>query len=103
MDAATDAKAEVENAQREAARKREESGMKHVPRFFEINKKGQWVPKIVDTVPADPQAAVKYVQEWIWPGRSTAPATPTQSKVVPPPNAAPATNEAPGAVSSTSG
>jgi hypothetical protein len=47
MEAATDAKAEVENAQREAARKREETGVKHVPRFFEVNKQGQWVPKIL--------------------------------------------------------
>lgn len=47
MDAATDAKSEVENAQREAARKREEGGVKHAPRFFEQNKSGQWVPKIL--------------------------------------------------------
>jgi hypothetical protein len=47
MEAATDAKSEVENAQREAARKREESGSKHAPRFFEQNRNGQWVPKIL--------------------------------------------------------
>lgn len=103
MDAATDAKAEVENAQREAARKREETGAKHVPRFFELNKKGQWVPKIVDRIPADPQAAVNYVQEWIWPKQPTAPSTPTQSNIRSPSTPAPATQTSTGAVSSTSG
>ncbi|KDN46049.1 hypothetical protein RSAG8_04556, partial [Rhizoctonia solani AG-8 WAC10335] len=66
MEAATDAKSAVENAQREAARKREETGMKHVPRFFEQNKAGQWVPKILGGIPPHSDAAVKYVQEWIW-------------------------------------
>ncbi|KAB5588656.1 Oxysterol-binding protein [Ceratobasidium theobromae] len=85
MDAATDAKSEVENAQREAARKREEGGVKHAPRFFEQNKSGQWVPKILGGrgIPPDPNEAVEYVQEWIWPKRST--------------------QESPGAISSTSG
>lgn len=103
MDAATDAKTEVENAQREAARKREETGAKHVPRFFELNKKGQWVPKIVDEIPADPQAAVNYVQEWIWPKQPTGASTPTQSKVTPSSTSAPATQAPAGAISSASG
>ncbi|QRV76481.1 oxysterol binding protein [Ceratobasidium sp. AG-Ba] len=118
MDAATDAKAEVENAQREAARKREESGAKHVPRFFEVNKQGQWVPKILsgNGIPSDPDAAVQLVQSWIWPPKNAAPVTSSQpatssqpttssqpvsprSKAVPP---EPGTSRAPGAVSSTS-
>ena len=100
MDAATDAKAEVENAQREAARKREESGTKHVPRFFEQNKNGQWVPKILggSGIPADPQEATRFVQEWIWPARTSAPTTPSRTK------AAPASTDqtSPGVISSNS-
>ncbi|CAE6441432.1 unnamed protein product [Rhizoctonia solani] len=100
MEAATDAKSEVENAQREAARKREETGAKHVPRFFEQNKAGQWVPKILGAngIPSDPEAAVKFVQEWIWPKKTpTQPSTP--SKVA---SKAPATTGSPGAIASTS-
>ena len=44
MDAATDAKTSVEEAQRELQRKRDESGEKFVPRFFE-KVDGRWVPK----------------------------------------------------------
>ena len=47
MEAATEAKAAVEDAQRDLRKKREESGEQHVPRFFEQNKAGQWVPKIL--------------------------------------------------------
>jgi len=102
MDAATDAKAEVENAQREAARKREETAAKHVPRFFEVNKQGQWVPKILsgDGIPADPEAAVRYVQDWIWAKQTTPPATPARSNTA---NSGPASSASPGAISSTSG
>jgi hypothetical protein len=63
MEAATDAKTAVEDAQRELRRKREESGQKHVPRFFE-HRNGRWVPKL--TVPDDRQEAVLAVQQWIW-------------------------------------
>lgn len=45
MEAATDAKSAVEDAQREQRKKLEESGQKHVPRFFEI-RDGRWVPKL---------------------------------------------------------
>jgi hypothetical protein len=45
MDAATTSKGEVEDAQREEARKREEAGKKHVPRFFEL-KEGLWHVKM---------------------------------------------------------
>lgn len=45
MEAATDAKSAVEDAQRESRKKMDECGGKHTPRFFEI-KDGRWVPKI---------------------------------------------------------
>jgi len=63
MEAATDAKSAVEDAQREQRRKMEENGTKHVPRFFAL-KDGHWVPKI--NVPSDPEAATAAIQEWIW-------------------------------------
>jgi hypothetical protein len=44
MDAATEAKTLVEEAQREERKKRDESGEKHVPRFF-VLQDGLWVPK----------------------------------------------------------
>ena len=44
MEAATDAKAAVEDAQRDLRKKREESGEQYVPRFFE-NQNGRWMPK----------------------------------------------------------
>ncbi|KDQ17742.1 hypothetical protein BOTBODRAFT_105620 [Botryobasidium botryosum FD-172 SS1] len=66
MEAATDAKNAVEDAQREEARKREESGVVHQPRFF-IQRKGLWVPNF--TLPTDPDAAIIAVQEWMWSGR----------------------------------
>ena len=45
MEAATDAKLAVEDAQRIQRRKMEESGEKHVPRFFTLQD-GRWVPKV---------------------------------------------------------
>lgn len=45
MDAATEAKSSVEESQRELRRKREESGQKYVPRFFEL-RDNRWMPKI---------------------------------------------------------
>ncbi|KAJ7451120.1 hypothetical protein FB451DRAFT_711085 [Mycena latifolia] len=82
MEAATDAKTTVEDAQREQRRKLEESGGKHVPRFFEL-RDGRWVPKF--TVPSDPQTAPAAVQDWIWSSSSPPPPTtpsppPTNSK-----------------------
>ncbi|KAJ6569525.1 hypothetical protein B0H19DRAFT_1350610 [Mycena capillaripes] len=78
MEAATDAKTAVEDAQREQRRKLEESGGKHVPRFFEL-RDGRWMPKL--TVPSDPQSATSAVQEWIWSTSSPPPPQqPTQSK-----------------------
>jgi len=45
MEGATAAKCAVEDAQREITRKREEKGIKHVPRFFEL-RDGLWQAKI---------------------------------------------------------
>ncbi|RDB29313.1 Oxysterol-binding C23B6.01c [Hypsizygus marmoreus] len=63
MEAATDAKSAVEDAQREARRKMEVSGQKHQPRFF-VNRNGRWLPKL--EVPKDPQEATAAVQQWIF-------------------------------------
>lgn len=45
MEAATAAKAEVEDAQREAAKEREAKGIVHKQRFFEL-RDGLWQAKI---------------------------------------------------------
>jgi len=65
MEAATDAKNAVEDAQREEARKREEGGIPHKPRFF-VKRKDLWVVNFA--LPDDPEVAVKAVQEWMWSG-----------------------------------
>lgn len=46
MEAATESKAAVEDAQREDARRREETGEKYIPRFFEQGRDGLWIAKI---------------------------------------------------------
>jgi len=79
MEAATDAKTNVENGQREQRRRREESGEKHVPRFFRLHD-GRWVPKFI--VPSDLPTASASVQEWIW-GSAPIPRPPSVS---PPPS-----------------
>lgn len=63
MEAATESKSKVEEAQREDRRKREEHGEKHLPRFFE-QRGGRWVPKV--EVPLEPEAAIKVINEFIW-------------------------------------
>ncbi|KAG5730021.1 Oxysterol-binding protein-like protein OBPalpha [Termitomyces sp. T112] len=63
MQAATDAKSAVEDAQRERRKRLEESGGKHEPRFFEY-KNGRWVVKLI--VPSDPEEATKVVRDWIF-------------------------------------
>jgi len=65
MEAATEAKTAVEDAQRETRRKREESNEKHIPRYFDLQD-GRWIPKISD-LPDDPNQAVEVVQRFIWP------------------------------------
>lgn len=67
MEQATVSKTQVEDAQREQRRYMEESGKKHVPRFFELQY-GRWAPKL--QVPKDPQEATKAVQDWIFPPTS---------------------------------
>jgi len=68
MEAATEAKSAVEDAQREMRRKMEESGQKHAPRFFQL-RGGRWEPKL--SVPEDPETAIDTVQKWIWPAEAT--------------------------------
>lgn len=46
MEAATEAKSAVEDAQREMRRKMEESGEKYTPRFFQLVD-GRWEPKLM--------------------------------------------------------
>ena len=46
MEAATESKAAVEDAQRDVAKQRDESGEKHVPRFFEL-RDGLWLAKLM--------------------------------------------------------
>ena len=54
MNAATEAKTAVEESQRELRRKREESGQTFVPRFFQQDKDGRWVPKFTYVPPSPP-------------------------------------------------
>jgi oxysterol-binding protein-related protein 8 len=72
MDAATKAKSAVEDAQREDRRRRDESGAKHVPRFFELVD-DQWTPKL--RLPADAQEAQRAVHDFIWPTSASASAS----------------------------
>ncbi|KAG6849795.1 hypothetical protein H0H93_005045 [Arthromyces matolae] len=67
MEAATDAKSAVEDAQRERRKRLEETGGKHEPRFFTL-KNGRWVINL--TVPDDPEEATKVVRDWIFAGSS---------------------------------
>jgi len=83
MDAATEAKTTVENAQRELRA----TGVKHRTRFFELRDDNCWVPRIqcvslslissagpplnrktllIHRLPQDPQEATAAVQAWIW-------------------------------------
>ncbi|THH17191.1 hypothetical protein EW146_g3570 [Bondarzewia mesenterica] len=70
MEAATEAKSAVEDAQRER-RRREEPAEAHHARFFEL-RGGRWEPKL--TLPQDSEMAVTMVREWIWSSTSAAPA-----------------------------
>ena len=93
MEAATEAKTAVEESQRELRRHREESGQKHVPRFFAM-KGGRWIPKFtyvsllltskkltdecsyacsMNRPPNETEEAVQAVQQWIWSSPSTLP------------------------------
>jgi len=68
MDAATEAKSAVEDAQRDSRKKMEETGQQHIPRFFQLVN-GRWEPKF--TVSDDPVKATEEAQQWIWPPAKT--------------------------------
>jgi len=51
MEAATDAKSAVEDAQREQRKKMEENAQKHVPQFF-VLRDGRWEPKFTYVAPS---------------------------------------------------
>ncbi|KIJ32061.1 hypothetical protein M422DRAFT_35992 [Sphaerobolus stellatus SS14] len=64
MEKAQESKSAVEESQRELRRQREERGETHVPRFFEQDAEGRWLPKI--QLPDDPEQMIVAVQNWIW-------------------------------------
>lgn len=72
MDAATEAKAKVEDGQREMARRRESSGQTHQQRFFQpVGDK--WMPKLnLDQLSKDPAELLRAVKEFIFADSSTA-------------------------------
>jgi len=76
MEAATEAKASVEDAQREFAKRREETGEKFVPRFFE-QRHGLWVAKI--SLPSSAEEQIKSVESWLWPSVPQLSSTPSIS------------------------
>jgi len=65
MEAATEAKSAIEDAQREARRKREESNQQHVPRFFQLVD-DRWMPNL-STLSGDASQIAEAVQQFIWP------------------------------------
>jgi len=69
MEAATEAKTEVEESQRALRKKRDEHGERHLASFF-VHKGGRWHPKF--TPPSDPQEAVVAVEKFIWPNSKPA-------------------------------
>lgn len=65
MEAATEAKSAVEDAQRELRRRREERGEMFSPRYFDLHN-GRWQPKL--SIPNDASSsAIETVENWIWP------------------------------------
>ncbi|KAL4065797.1 hypothetical protein V8B97DRAFT_1982044 [Scleroderma yunnanense] len=65
MEAATEAKSAVEDAQRELRRRREERGEMFYPRYFE-SRNGRWQPKLAIPNDSSP-SAIETVEDWIWP------------------------------------
>lgn len=65
MEAATEAKSAVEDAQRELRRRREERGELFSPKYFDLHD-GRWQPKLSIPNDASP-SAVETVENWIWP------------------------------------
>jgi len=74
MEAATEAKAAVEDAQRELAKRREETGEKFVPRFFH-QRHGLWVAKI--SLPNTAEEQIKTIESWLWPSMPRSPPAPS--------------------------
>jgi len=71
MDRATEAKAHVEEAQRELRRRREELGEEYTCKYFTYSS-GKWMPKLVD-LPGDPESADKKLRHFIWPSDMPSP------------------------------
>lgn len=77
MTAATNAKSEVEDAQRELARQREASGEPAPEARFFMPVGDKWMPKIdVDTLPTDPEEMADVVRKWIYGDKAPTPSTP---------------------------
>ncbi|GAA5840418.1 hypothetical protein JCM9279_007320 [Rhodotorula babjevae] len=75
LDAATDAKTEIEDAQREAAREREAKGEQWAPRFFKpTGKGGEWRPAF-SLSQGDKASQREAVRNWIY-GSDPEPPTP---------------------------
>ncbi|KAA1073894.1 hypothetical protein PGTUg99_018791 [Puccinia graminis f. sp. tritici] len=71
LDAATLAKTQIEDFQRDRARLREEKELKWEPVFFECRDDEEWKPKF--TLPEDKQERIKAVEKYIFDYHSTAP------------------------------
>ncbi|KAF8761411.1 OSBP family, partial [Rhizoctonia solani] len=85
MEAATDAKSAVENAQREAARKRKKQAPNMSPVGIALPTVSPFVLTLATSggngIPSNPDAAVKFVEEWIWP-KQTAASLPHPAKLL---------------------
>ncbi|GAA5906797.1 OSBP family protein [Sporobolomyces salmoneus] len=95
IDAATEAKTEIEDAQRESARLREEKGEKFVPKYFQLSEKGEWRPAF--TLPQGEKSAQREaVRSFVYgsdpeppssvgAATTTSTAPPTSTTTAPPP------------------
>ncbi|GAA6062539.1 hypothetical protein JCM10212_004305 [Sporobolomyces blumeae] len=82
IDAATEAKTQIEDAQREQARVREEKGEKFVPKYFKLSDKGEWRPNFA-LPQGDKRAQREAVRQFVY-GSDPEPASsvsPTSSTV----------------------
>ncbi|GAA6006133.1 hypothetical protein JCM11491_002043 [Sporobolomyces phaffii] len=86
IDAATDAKSEIEDAQRESARIRDEKGEKFVPKYFKLSEKGEWRPSF--TLPQGEKSAQREaVRAFVYgsdPEPPSSGASPTATSTAPP-------------------
>jgi len=91
IDAATDAKTEIEDAQRESARLRDERGEKFTSKYFKLSEKGEWRPNF-QLPQGDKSTQREAVRKFVYdsdpePSSSTsapAPASSTTSSTLPP-------------------